>query len=204
MTGLSISPVEGHRLIQMKGTDDICWVSTKDAFTPTESWKNWDVFYTEPNTWENDKSNKYDNIDNMIYCSMVSRHWKRQGFSSIPHVFFIAHFLSLLVLFPSPTVLICSLSTLIYTFRTIAFIIVCANDARGIRHESKVSSCMLVFQPPNVERSSHSGPSERARSVRRGKQKRCGHVELQSSWEEFLEHLLPYWLQWWQGASSGF
>ena len=27
-------------LMEMKGTYDICWLSAKDAFTPTESWKS--------------------------------------------------------------------------------------------------------------------------------------------------------------------
>lgn len=36
---MSISPVEGNsKETNAKGTDDICGLSTKDAFPPTESW----------------------------------------------------------------------------------------------------------------------------------------------------------------------
>jgi len=47
-----------RRWKEMKTTDDICWLSTKDAFTPTESWKITLLVYRELTTWEHDKSKK--------------------------------------------------------------------------------------------------------------------------------------------------
>ena len=47
-----------RRWKEMKTTDDICWLSTKDAFTPTESWKITLLVYRELTTWGNDKSKK--------------------------------------------------------------------------------------------------------------------------------------------------